>query len=338
MNLIDWYTKLGWNQNPFTFEILPQALVGYKEQINQITTALKSRQKILLVIGPTGSGKTTFLKWLTHNMLEYDFLFLGKPPETPEELIFLLNLKYKPFFWSKLESLYQIPSFLAKRKPLVIICDEAHETEISTLEWIRVLSDQTPNLHIIFSALPVFENKLRTRLETLRKRIASRVELLSITKEEMVEMIRKRIIFAGGTDALPFTNDAIDHIFNQSGGFPREIIRISNNLINRAAELDKDMITPDILEKPSAESDKINVNDIPDKQKQILEILLQPMTTHEIVEQLGLETFKSKTHGLRAINNILKRLLELGYVERSRKNRNFVYTISPRLQTIFVKA
>src|SRR3989338_3926336 len=136
MNLIDWYTKLGWNQNPFTFEILPHVMVGYTTQTENIITALRSGQKIILVTGPTGSGKTTFLRWLSQNMPDFDFLFLGKPPETPEELVFLLNSKYKPFFWSKIESLYQIPGFLAKKKPLVIICDEAHETDISTLEWI----------------------------------------------------------------------------------------------------------------------------------------------------------------------------------------------------------
>ncbi|MBI4895120.1 MAG: AAA family ATPase [Candidatus Aenigmarchaeota archaeon] len=337
MNLIEWYGKLGWNQDPFTFEIIPSMLVGYKKELEKVRTAIQSKQKIVLLLGPTGSGKTTFLKWLSANMPEYDFLFLGKPPERPEELVYLLNNKYKPYFWSKLTSLYQIPSFLEKRRPLIIICDEAHESSIKTLEWLRVLSDQTPNLYIIFSALPIFENHLRSKLESLRKRIASKTELLSISKEEMIDLVRKRISYVGGTDLQPFSQESIDYIYQQSGGFPREILRIADNLINRAAELDKDLITLDILEKKEEEI-KINLDEFSDKQKQILELLIQPQTTDEIVNQLGLENFKSKTHGIRAVNNIVKRLLQLGYVERSRKNRNYVYSLSPKLQTIFIKA
>lgn len=337
MNLIEWYGKLGWSQDPFTFEIIPSMLVGYRKELDRVRTAIQSKQKIVLLLGPTGSGKTTFLKWLTLNMPEYDFLFLGKPPEKPEEFIYLLNNKYKPYFWSKLTSLYQIPDFIGKKTPLIIICDEAHESSVKTLEWLRVLSDQTPNLYIIFSALPIFENQLRTKLESLRKRIANKTELLSISKDEMIDLIRKRISYVGGNDLQPFSQESLDYIYQQSAGFPREILRISDNLINRAAELDKDTITLDILEKKEEEI-KINLDEFSDKQKQILELLLQPQTTDELVNQLGLENYKSKTHGIRAINNILKRLLELGYVERSRKNRNYIYSLSPKLQTIFVKA
>ena len=335
MNLIEWYSKLGWKQNPFTFEVIPDILVGYKEQIDKIQTAILSKQKVLLVIGPTGSGKTTLLKWLTKSMSDYDFMFLGKPPLKPEELIDLFNFKYKPF-WNKLKSLYQLPAFLEKKKPLVLIIDEAHESKTEVLEWIRVLADQTQSLYIIFSALPVFENQLRSKLETLRKRIACKAELLSISKEDMIEMIKKRIIYAGGNDIQPFSTEALDYIYMQSGGFPREVIRIANSLINKAAELNKEVITPEIFDKKE-EQTAINIDEFSDKQKQILELLLQPLSTEGIVNMIGIENFKSKTHGIRSINNILKRLLELGYVERTRKNRNFIYTISPKLQTIFIK-
>ena len=63
----------------------------------------------------------------------------------------------------------------------------------------------------------------------------------------------------------------------------------------------------------------------------------KPMTPGEIVENLDLTKYPSKGHALRAVNNILKRLLELGYVERHSVDKTFVYSLSPRTKTLFVK-
>ena len=103
------------------------------------------------------------------------------------------------------------------------------------LEWLRVLSDQVDNLLIVISALPVFEDNL-SELETFRKRIMARIELLSLTKEETRDLIRKRVESVGGGFPGIFDENTINFIYERTGGFPREVIRLCNELVNKALE------------------------------------------------------------------------------------------------------
>ena len=49
---------------------------------------LEEKHKIILLVGPTGSGKTTLLKWSSDRLPKgFDFIFIGKPPEKPEEFV-----------------------------------------------------------------------------------------------------------------------------------------------------------------------------------------------------------------------------------------------------------
>ncbi len=267
-----------------------------------------------------------------------DVLFLGKPPKTPEEFVEIFNLKYPTMLpWKRLKNIYQIPQFLSNKPDLVLLCDEIHEAPLHVLEWLRVLSDQCDNLTLVFSGLPVFETKLMQKLETLRKRVACKIELFSLSKEDTIELVKKRIESAGGRGTEPFSKEALESVFEQSAGFPREVLRISDNMINRAATLNTEIITPDVIEK-QPEQAKIDLSIFSDKQKQILELLIHPMPPSDIINTIGLENYKSATHALRSVNNILKRMMELNYVERAKKNRTYLYSLSPKLKTLFVIA
>ena len=201
VSLREWFKNLGWRESPFTFAITPYLFVGYESQINKVLNILEEKHKIALVVGPTGAGKTTFLKWISEHLpVGFSYIYMGKPPKNPVEFVEIFNEKFKPnwflrLFIPNIKNLYQIPEFLNKKlknSHLVILFDEAHESSVDVLEWLRVLSDQVENMSILVSGLPVFDEKLGD-LETFRKRIITKIELLSLTKEETREMIQKRI-------------------------------------------------------------------------------------------------------------------------------------------------
>ena len=73
-------------------------------------------------------------------------------------------------------------------------------------------------------------------------------------------------------------------------------------------------------------------------QRDIVEMLAHPMTPGQIADSLDLAKYKSRQHAVRSMNNILKRLMEEGLVERVREDRAFVYQLVPSVRNIVIRA
>ena len=327
-----WFKKYGLERNPFTLEINPALVVGYREQIKKLIKNIDQQQKIILLTGPTGSGKTSLIYYL--KSIKQDFVVLNKPPRDISGLINIYSYFIK-----------DLPGFLNKviKKPRVLFIDESHEASIEVLEWLRVLSDQVQNLSIVFSALPIFDEILTKNLATLKKRIVERVELNALTKEEVENLIRKRIELVGGTDIKPFTYNIIEYIYSRTGGFPRDVILLCNKLLNLGAEKNAELIDTHLISRESVvkEEKKINIEnlkELPKKQKKIINIIAEkePLAPNELIKEFS--EYPSKKHALRAVNNVLKRLVEEGYLERERVGKTYLYKLNTSTRTILIKA
>ncbi len=366
MKVKEYFEKLGWNKNPFTLEVSPDIFIGYEEQRNAVINHVEEGQKISLVTGPTGAGKTTLLLW-TKKYLENEgkhiVRYVPKPPKTVEEFVPLfLEIFPMGFFeriFKKPPTIYSLPDYINRKingKSLVMLIDEAHETDKDILEWLRVLVDQNP-ITLIVAGLPKLEYKIKNELETFDHRITTRVFLEHLSEEEVYELIEKRIKWAGGEGIKPFTPEAIKEIHFRTNGFPREVLKLCDALIHEAAEKEEETISEFFVKSFSGfkEEDKSNIEeakvtfqpkprteikDLPAKQRRVLEVLSKHnwLTPTQIVNQMGYSGYKTHHHAIRSVNNILKRLMMEGYVQREARGKAYVYSLTPRARAYFVES
>jgi len=171
------------------------------------------------------------------------------------------------------------------------------------------------------------------------------------------ELIKKRIEFAGGMGTKPFSELALDKIYERTGGFPREVLKFCDRLTRTAIEKDLELIDLSQIEEhkeislPEIKSDEPVVTFIPKppsdeqlrnlpmKQRRVLEILSKRdwLIPTAIAESLGHDSYKTKGHAIRSVNNILTRLMREGYVQREGRGKAFMYALTPKVKTFFVE-
>ena len=352
------YMKLfGWEGNPFVFKILPDLFVGYEKEMRSLIENVSSGCKFSLIIGPTGSGKTTMMKNLITKINGYGRVFyVPKPPNDPEGWKKIFTEIVKPGFFRRLFlrpkvkdiTIYEVGEWINKRsggKRLLLLVDECHESTRESLEWLRTLTDQVNNLSLVLAGLPVFEKRLMEELETFRRRIENRLELTNLTSAETRELIKKRIEWMGGEDVKPFTSNSIHFVYERTNGFPREVLRVCNGLVMSAVDKNISTIDTDFLKETGTgireERESMgSLEELPYRQKSILEILSKGgvMTPSQIVKQLDPGDYNDHGNAVRSVNNILRRLMKDKMVLRERKGKSYRYRIDPRFQTMFVAA
>ncbi len=225
-----------------------------------------------------------------------------------------------------------------------MLLDEGHEATLETLEWLRTLTDQIDNLSIVIAGLPVLDQMLNENLETFIRRVSTRIELTNLTKSETRELVKKRIEWVGGNDIKPFTSETIQVIYEKTGGFPREVIKVCNNLVQKAIERNISTVDPNFLEEIQTEMPRRvslgSVNNLPSRQKHVLELLNKhkELTPSEVVSNIEMDSYKDKENAIRSVNNILKRLLKDGLVSRNRRGKTFQYKLSDKVKTMMVNA
>ena len=106
-----------------------------------------------------------------------------------------------------------------------LIIDEVQALPDELLEEVRLLANmETPSeklLPIVLSGQPELADRLnKPSLRQLKQRVALRCELTALDARETAEYIAGRIRVAGGNSVLVFTRQAVEKVYEGSGGIP----------------------------------------------------------------------------------------------------------------------
>ena len=202
----------------------------------QLKQAIAERA-IMAVTGKPGLGKTTGVRACTSQLPsnQYRVLYFGQDQDGGGLLQrFAQSLGLKPkHFRNQLPM--QISQALSDNlqeggKQIVAVIDEAHLLDMRTLEALRLFTnsdfDTVSPLSVILLGQQALRSLLKDpALEALDQRTRYRFPLEGFSLQETESYIRHRLT-VGGAAAEVFTDDAIQKIFDNSEGVPRDI----NNL------------------------------------------------------------------------------------------------------------
>lgn len=241
------YTEFfGLSAKPFELLPNPQFLYlskGHKKALSYLQYGLLERAGFTLLTGDVGSGKTTLLRNIVKTANKETTLAmifntkvsgLQLLAMTNEEFGLDINGKDKVGLLRSLND-FLVTESCAGRHPILII-DEAQNLTTEALEEVRLLSnlesDDFKLLQIILVGQPELKALIaRPELRQLRQRISVSCHLSPLNREEMEHYIYHRLTTAGNRNALKFTNDVFDLIYNFSNGVPRLINLLCDSLL-----------------------------------------------------------------------------------------------------------
>lgn len=344
-------SEYNWSQNPFTFRIYPDLMIGYEDRHRRIRNSIASRNKFTLLVGETGAGKTNLLRSVERSVPGTVF-YMAKPPITEQDLLMYLRDEVlqqgRISRWLRSYSLYNIHDAVNKKydDQVVLLVDEGHEASTEVLEWLRTAIDHIDGMSVVAAGLPEFKDRLQDEVNTLYSRATDVVSLTSLDRDETIELIRKRIEEVGGSSTEPFTQAALLQVYEATDGFPRDVLRVCSDCVVTAADEGKTIIDEDdvraVVDGADESSSEANteagggqerepaLRRLTEKQAAVYGAVEEnpQATSGEIVDQVGVEEYKSRSHAIRSVNNMLRRLMDQDLVTRERRGRNYLYSVA----------
>lgn len=253
----------GFREKPFGKTPDPRFLFlssGHEEALARLEFVLEERE-IAVLTGDIGCGKTTLSRALMDRTgSEYRFCFVVNPRLSAIEFLRttarLLEVEQPAPAKDALLDQINAVVYESYRKGVcpVIVIDEAQMiTDAEVFDEIRLLTnfqlDDRNLLGVVIMGQPELRDMLGTpRFEPLRQRIALHYHLQPLSLEETMEYLDFRLEVAGGTPGL-FTPDAVQKIFDLTGGVPRRINSMATNALLVAYGSDAALIDSTIIDE-----------------------------------------------------------------------------------------
>ncbi|MAC10890.1 MAG: general secretion pathway protein [Sphingorhabdus sp.] len=215
----------------------------HRKALSYLGYGLAQGEGFIVITGEIGAGKTTLVRHLMETV-DPGRLTAANIVTTQLEGGDLLHMVAEAFGVAvagdaKSDALSAIEQFLhaeaRQGRRCLLVVDEAQNLPTATLEELRMLSNfQLGNqalLQIFLLGQPEFRDQLKTDpgLEQLRQRVIATHHLEAMQPEEMEPYILHRLGKVGWNGRPDFTMEAIDKLYEASGGVPRKL----NSLMTR---------------------------------------------------------------------------------------------------------
>ncbi|MBU4185726.1 MAG: XrtA-associated ATPase [Proteobacteria bacterium] len=230
------YYKL--QEKPFSIVPDPSFLYPsskHRTALTYLEYGLMDRMAFILLTGEIGAGKTILIKQLlTKIESDIEVAVIFNTNVSSEDLLELILCEFElePSIRSKAGYLDTLNQFLIREygegKRVVLIVDEAQNLSQEALEELRMLSNlyagKDSLIQIVLAGQPSLGVRLRhPSLAQLYQRIAVSYHIASLGLDETREYIVHRLKKAGAEQENLFTDEAVERIFQVSGGIPRTI-------------------------------------------------------------------------------------------------------------------
>ena len=238
----------GLRERPFDLTSDPRYLcltANHREALSMLRYGLQSRKGLALLIGEAGTGKTTLVRAALQEVQTQhgSVVFLSNPTLTRSEFVEYLAQGFglgDRAAGSKTRFLLDLEQLLIERHQkgalTALIVDEAQSLSDELLEEIRLLANiETATdklLAVVLAGQPELGERLNQGgLRQLKQRIGLRCVLDPLDVAETAAYIVRRVSVAGGTAQELFSREAVQEIHKQSGGVPRTISVICDNVL-----------------------------------------------------------------------------------------------------------
>jgi general secretion pathway protein A len=227
--------------------------------MQKIRYVVAARKGLAVCFGRTGMGKTTLARLLYQTFLDDGFraVFLTNPSfPTPNQLLRAIIQEFQVTRTARsfLDLLNIFKAFLyqqasERRQTLVLLIDEAQTLRFPLLELLRQIVNYESNdqkfLQVVLFAQEEFRTTLH-RAHNLENRIVMSSTLENLSLGDTQQMLRFRWQVAGGGQ-FPFTDDAVEAIYEATQGVPRSEIIVADNALLAAALRKSSTIGPDLI-------------------------------------------------------------------------------------------